>query len=82
MHTLSIARLRCTALLAAAWLLALQAVLGALPEPTGYVNDFASILNEPDEEYLETFLSTLERDTSAEVVVVTVRTLDGMTIER
>jgi uncharacterized protein len=68
-------------LLAAAWLLALQAALAALPEPSGYVNDFASILAEPDEDYLETFLATLERDTSAEVVVVTVNSLDGRTIE-
>src|SRR5688572_12514443 len=63
-------------------MLALQATLGALPEPSGYVNDFASILDESDEEYLEGFLTSLESDTAAEVVVVTVRSLDGMTIER
>lgn len=30
---------------------------------------------------LETFLGTLERETSAEVVVATVESLEGMTIE-
>ena len=81
MSALRVAHLCCTGLLAAAWLLASQTVLGAFPEPSGYVNDFASILDGPDEEYLETFLTALERDTSAEVVVVTVKSLDGMTIE-
>ena len=68
-------------ILVAAWVLALEPLFAALPEPSGYVNDFASILDEPAETYLETFLTTLERDTSAEVVVVTVKSLDGMTIE-
>jgi uncharacterized protein len=68
-------------LLVATWFVALQPLLAALPEPSGYINDFASILDEPSETYLETFLATLERDTSAEVVVATVKSLDGMTIE-
>ena len=58
-----------------------EPLFAALPEPSGYVNDFASILDEPSETDLETFLTTLERDTSAEVVVTTVKSLDGMTIE-
>jgi uncharacterized membrane protein YgcG len=69
-------------LLTVSGILALQiALLAALPTPMGYVNDFASVLDEPDEAYLETFLGTLERDTSAEVVVATVASLEGMTIE-
>jgi uncharacterized protein len=60
----------------------LQAPLGAaFPRPSGYVNDFASVLTEDDRAYLENFLRTLERDTTAEVAVATVTTLDGLTIE-
>jgi uncharacterized protein len=56
-------------------------VRAALPAPGGYVNDFASVLDDDAEEYLEGFLAMLERDTSAEVVVATVASLDGMTVE-
>jgi uncharacterized protein len=60
----------------------LQVPLGAaFPRPSGYVNDFASVLTEDDRAYLENFLRTLERDTTAEVAVATVSTLDGLTIE-
>ena len=45
------------------------------------MNDFAKVLTDDDRAYLENFLRTLERDTTAEVVVVTVTSLDGMTIE-
>ena len=69
-------------LLIASWIAALQIpLLAALPAPAGYVNDFASVLDESDEAYLETFLGTLARDTTAEVVVATVAALDGMTVE-
>ena len=68
--------------LAAIGLIALPAaLLAAFPAPAGYVNDLASVIDEPDEAYLETFLGTLERDTTAEVVVATVGSLDGMTVE-
>jgi uncharacterized protein len=59
--------------------LALQ--VAAFQGPDGYVNDFASILDEPAETYLENYLTALERETSAEVVVATVTSLDGLTIE-
>jgi uncharacterized protein len=55
--------------------------IAAFPRPDGYVNDFASILDEAAETYLERYLATLERETSTEVVVATVTSLDGMTIE-
>jgi uncharacterized protein len=55
--------------------------VAALPRPDGYVNDYAAILDADAETYLEDFLTTLERDTSAEVAVATVESLDGMTIE-
>ena len=54
---------------------------GAFPRPSGHVNDFAQVLTEDDRVYLENFLRSIERDTTAEVVVVTVTSLDGMSIE-
>ena len=63
-------------------LLTLPSVLAAaFPRPSGYVNDFASVLTEDDRIYLEAFLRAVERDTTAEVVVATVTSLDGLTIE-
>jgi uncharacterized protein len=56
-------------------------VSAALPAPGGYVNDFASVLDDSAEQYLEGFLEALERDTTAEVIVVTVASLEGGTIE-
>ena len=53
----------------------------AFPHQSGHVNDFAGVFTADDLAYLENFLGTLERDTSAEVVVVTVRSLDGLSIE-
>lgn len=63
-------------------MVALQTPLAAgFPRPTGYVNDFASVLTEDDRTYLEDFLRAVERDTTAEVVVATVTSLDGLSIE-
>jgi uncharacterized protein len=55
--------------------------LAGFPRPSGHVNDFASVLEEADESYLESFLEDLKRETSAQVVVVTVPSLERMTIE-
>jgi uncharacterized protein len=68
--------------LLATWLLLLQTTtLAVLPRPDGFLNDFAGVFTEADEAYLEDYLQTLERDTSVELAVVTVRSLDGRTIE-
>ena len=58
-------------------------VLGAqeFPPPTGKVNDFASLLPDGDRQSLEDLLASLERDTGAEVAVVTVSGLEGRTVE-
>ena len=72
---------RCAAL-AGLLLTMFQGLPGAaFPRPSGHVNDFASVLTADDRAYLENFLRTLERDTSAEVVVVTVTSLDSLSIE-
>ena len=66
-----------------AWILALQMTgAAALPRPDGYVNDFARILDESVESDLEHYLTTLERDTSAEVAIATIDSLDGLTVEQ
>jgi uncharacterized protein len=57
------------------------ALLAQFPPPMGYVNDFAFVLDEGAETYLENFLTRLERDTSAEVVVAIVPSLEGLTVE-
>ncbi|MCX6012795.1 MAG: TPM domain-containing protein, partial [Chloroflexi bacterium] len=51
------------------------------PSPEGYVNDFAYLLT--DDEYIDidAQLTVLEIDTSAEVVVVTIDSLEGVSIE-
>lgn len=72
---------RCAAL-AGLLLTMFQGLPGAaFPRPSGHVNDYALVLTADDRAYLENFLQTLERDTTAEVVVVTVTSLDGLTIE-
>ena len=52
-----------------------------LPAPVGKVNDFAQVLEGSQRDTLETQLAELERATSAEVAVVTVRTLGGRSVE-
>ena len=52
-----------------------------LPKPTGRVNDFAAIIAPDVESELDAQLANLENTTSHEVAVVTVRSLDGMTVE-
>jgi uncharacterized protein len=51
------------------------------PAPVGRVNDFARLLRAEDRQALEELLSGIERDTSAEIAVVTVRSLEGRSVE-
>ncbi len=48
---------------------------------TGYVNDFAGIISNETKQYLEGTLTQLEASTSAQVAVVTIKSLDGDVIE-
>lgn len=52
-----------------------------LPRPVGKVNDFAGVLEAAPRATLESQLEALERETSAEVALVTVPTLDGRGVE-
>lgn len=49
--------------------------------PTGYVNDFANLLSDEEEASLEKTLSDFDRETSNQISVVTITTLDGDTVE-
>jgi len=52
-----------------------------LPEPGGYVNDFAQLLSVDFEQEMNQELANLEKETTAEIAVVTVDNLQGTTIE-
>jgi len=51
------------------------------PNPQGYVSDFAGLLSPDTRAALEADLAQLEKDTTAQVAVVTITSLDGDTIE-
>ena len=50
-------------------------------KPTGYVNDFAGVLTTDEKTTLEQKLTQFDTDTSNQISVVTIHTLDGDTIE-
>jgi len=49
--------------------------------PTGFVNDFAGVFSGEQKATLEQKLVTFEKETSNEITVVTIKALDGDTIE-
>jgi uncharacterized protein len=51
------------------------------PKAQGYVSDFAGLLSPVSRTNLEASLSQLEKDTTAQVAVVTITSLEGDTIE-
>lgn len=57
--------------------------VNAIVQPTEnfYINDYANILSEETEKYILTNSVALERETTTQVVVVTVQNLEGKTIE-
>lgn len=52
-----------------------------LPSPTGAVNDFAGLLTDDDKARLLALVEAVEQETTAEIAVATVPTLDGFTVE-
>ena len=62
-------------LLAPAWLLA------AFPPPAGYVSDGAGVLDATARTELRALLNDVEQQTTVEIAVTTVPSLDGMTVE-
>jgi len=51
------------------------------PQPTGYVNDYADVIGEADAQALEARITAIERNSTAEIAVVTVPSLQNATIE-
>jgi len=51
------------------------------PDYIGYVNDFAEILDSASRHDLESLITGIEKNTGAEIAVVTIDTLEGITIE-
>ncbi len=62
---------------AASWAQAPSDALLARLQPSGHVNDFAGLLNQPERDALETRLKTVEEKTTAQVAVVTLTSLEG-----
>ncbi len=62
-------------LLAASWLQAEK--IKDLPAPTGYVNDFASVLAPETRHSVEDLCLQVDRQAHAQIAVVTLKTLDG-----
>jgi uncharacterized protein len=59
----------------------LQAMDVDYPDYVGYVNDFAGILDNASASDLEALITSIEENTGAEIAVVTIDTLEGITIE-
>jgi uncharacterized protein len=74
--------LRALAWAAALFLVAASAVWAqSFPEYHGYVNDYAGLLNVQARDELEARLVQLEKDTTAEVAVVTIKSLEGNSVD-
>jgi len=51
------------------------------PRPTGYVNDFANVVDAPTKDQLSALCAEVDKKTKAQIAVVTVQTLAGSSIE-
>jgi uncharacterized protein len=71
-------RLVCVVLLVTA---AVSSRAAALPQPHGYINDFAGVIDAGTTAEVDTLIRETETKTSAEIAVVTLKSLDGMSVE-
>ncbi len=55
--------------------------LTSYPQPVGYVNDFANIIDNDYEQKITSLIADIEKNTSAEIAVVTIESLEGDSIE-
>ena len=66
----------------AGWLLDSYAIQAqAIPTPTGYVNDYAHVIDEASKQRLEQLCRELESKTEAQLAFVTVSSLNGEPVE-
>ena len=56
-------------------------ILAAFPTPRGPINDFAGVLDDAAKADLTTLVRSAREQTTAEIAVVTVTSLDGMSVE-
>ena len=57
-----------------------QTMQSPLPKPTGYVNDFAGVIDSPTKNRMETTLANLDREQQIQFAVVTVDSTKGQDI--
>lgn len=57
-----------------------QSTASPLPSPTGYVNDYANVIDPATRERMETILTNLDKSQKIEFAVVTVKTTGGQDI--
>src|SRR5256714_11778991 len=57
-----------------------QTMQSPLPKPTGYVNDYAAVIDSATKDRLETTLGNLDREQQIQFAVVTVNTTGGQAI--
>jgi uncharacterized protein len=62
-------------------IVAVGAQAAKLPKPEGWVSDFAGVMDAASREKTAAVVQELERKTSAEIAVVTVKKLEGETVE-
>lgn len=55
--------------------------VASIPAPTGYVNDFANVVDPAQKQQLEAFCTKVEQELGVQFALVTVDTLDGQPIE-
>jgi uncharacterized protein len=65
----------------ALWVIATASLGAAFPAPQKYVADEAQVVSEAATAAINSSLRDLEQQTTAEIAVVTVNSLDGMTVE-
>ena len=70
----------CAWLFVAANTAAAQTTQSPLPKPTGYVNDFAAVIDSTTKSRIETTLTNLDREQQIQFAVVTVDTTNGQDI--
>ncbi len=72
-----------TSFFVTAWLLLVASLAGGqtFPKPVGRVNDFAGVIDPDTAAAIDRRLDDLERATSHEIAVATVKSLDGMSVE-
>jgi len=55
--------------------------VATMPAPTGYIDDYAGVLTAPAKSELEDLCNDLHSKTKAQIFVVTIKTLDGDSVE-